>query len=239
MQYHTLVTGLSKEHFTANTGGLGTVPTLMEDSNNQRSVGEGLAGKHGGEDRSRGQVVIVSGAAAAKPSSGNLLFMRQDATRPATATVRSGLRATLNLTLVDDAQGRRDGGLFHIIVGILTPPDFCNNTIRAAGLSGSDHALKRTNLWPVLDGASNVTCLGPTDEAFKRAGTLQRGLNEADLADALKFHTLSEVAYSDFPYDGQGFTSLQNMTVRFKVKGTGTEQEIWFNNANVVDANVL
>lgn len=241
IQYHTLVSRLTKKNFTANIAGLGTVPTLLQDSNNQRSVGSGLAARYGGQDRSRGQVVFVSGTASFKPSdsSGDLLLSRQDAS-PDTQSIRSGLGSTANLTLVDDDQGTWDGGSFHIIDNILTPPDLCNITIRAEGLSDLELGLNRTGLWPVLDGASNVTCLAPTNEAFKNGGSPQRGLSEPDLADALKFHTLPEVAYSDFLTDGQEFTSLGNMTVRVRVKREGAEQpEIWFNNAKVVDANVL
>lgn len=49
------------------------------------------------------------------------------------------------------------------------------------------------------------------------------------------FHTLPEVAYSNFLTDGMKFTSLQNATVTVTVK----DNQIWFNDAKVIQPNVL
>lgn len=85
-----------------------------------------------------------------------------------------------------------------------------------------------------------MTCLGPSDAAFKAAGNPDRELDRTALTSAMLSHTLNEVAYSDFLYDGQEFTTLQNGTVRVRIDDPeGGNRTIYFNNAKVVNANVL
>jgi hypothetical protein len=50
---------------------------------------------------------------------------------------------------------------------------------------------------------------------------------------------LPEVAYSDYLYNGQEFRTLQNGTVRVRVEGEGQGRSVWFNNAKLINANVL
>ena len=99
--------------------------------------------------------------------------------------------------------------------------------------------MNRSGLWSALDSHPNITCLGPSNNAFSTAGNPDATLNQTALQGALLFHTLPEVAYSDYLYDGQEFTSLQNMTVKVSIKGEGNDKQIYFNNAKVLDANVL
>ncbi|KAF2475794.1 FAS1 domain-containing protein [Lindgomyces ingoldianus] len=233
VQYHTLVSSLNKDNFTSGSGA--TTPTLLVDKQyNNRSVGTSMAAKYGGAERSSGQVVFI------KQTSGSTSkFRLSRQAGGSTESVRSGLSSSVNMTALDDSENTWKGGKFHIIDGLLTPPDLCATTIRGAGLSSLDNALNRTSLWGALDGTANLTCLGPNNEAFKSAGNADSTLNTTDLTGAILFHTLPEVAYSDYLSDGQEFKSLQNMTVRVKVEGEGSERQIWFNNAKVVDANVL
>lgn len=238
MQYHTLVSDLSSDNFTSSgTRGL-TAPTMLKDSAyNNRSSGLGLEAKFGGLERARGQVVFIQSAGEASSPNSFKLMNRQ--TQPQNAGVRSGLASTVNLQTLDADQGSWDGGRFHIIDGLLTLPTTCATTIRTAGLTNLDNALNRTSLWKALDGSKNVTCLGPDNAAFKAAGNPDSALNATTLTGALLYHTLPEVAYSDYLFDGQEFKSLQNGTVRVRVDESGGNRAIWFNNAKVVNANVL
>ncbi len=237
IQYHTMVSNLTKSDFNNNGGGQGlTVPTMLNSVNNNRSVGISMAARYGGATKAGGQVVFVKGDSG---SPGRLRLMsRQDnpnGGQPAN-TVRSGLSSNVGITAID---GVWNGGIFHIIDGLLTPPTLCSTTIRSAGLSSLDLALNRTQLWNSLDSTNNITCLGPNNAAFSNSGSPDSKLNTTALSGALLFHTLPQVAYSDYLYDGQEFKSLQNMTVRVKIVGSGSSKTIYFNNAKVLNANVL
>jgi uncharacterized surface protein with fasciclin (FAS1) repeats len=238
VQYHTLATNLTKQNFTSGeVGGSGTtVPTLMDTSNNNRSVGTSLAAKYGGVEKAKGQVVFIK--ANTGTSGSKFLLSRQSS--DSGSSIRSGLSSNVNLTVLDDSQNTWDGGRFHIIDSLLTPPDLCKTTIRDAGLVNLDRMLNRSGLWTALDGGQNLTCLGPNNAAFDAAGNPDEKFSENDLVKAVHFHTLPQVAYSDFLEDGMEFETLEsNMTVRVKVEGEGEQRQIWFNNAKVVDANVL
>lgn len=237
LQYHTLVSSLSVTNLTDGGKSGFTTPTLLTDAaSNNRTVGPALAAKFGGAARASGQVVFIKSAESAGPKRRFLLSSRQSA---AQNTIRSGLSSTVLLTALPDAEATWAGGRFHIVDALLTPPQMCSRTIRAAKLTGLDNALNRSGLWNALDSSKNVTCLGPNNKAFVDAGSPDAKLNVSTLSGALLFHTLPEVAYSDFLSDGMEFQSLQNMTVRVKVEGEGQARQVWFNNAKVVDANVL
>ncbi|KAH8724155.1 FAS1 domain-containing protein [Phaeosphaeriaceae sp. PMI808] len=235
MQYHTLVSSLSKDNLSSESAGAGfTVPSMLSTQNNNRSVGISMAARFGGPQRANGQVVFIRSTGM---GSSRFLLSRQNG-KPQNS-IRSGLSSDLNLQALDGDQGVWDGGRFHIVDGLLTPPQLCTRTIRNANLTFLDNALNRSELWPTLDGSKNVTCLGPNNQAWIKAGNPDSTLNTTVLSDAIKFHTLPEVAYSDYLYNGQEFKTLQNSTVRVRVEGTGANKNIWFNNAKIVDANVL
>ncbi|KAJ4993714.1 Fasciclin-like arabinogalactan protein-like protein 6 [Stagonosporopsis vannaccii] len=238
VQYHTLVSDLKSENFTsARSTGL-TAPTMLKDSrSNNRSSGVQLAAKFGGPERARGQVVFIQSAGQA--SAPNLFKLMNRQSSPQNAGVRSGLGSIVNLQALNAEQGTWDGGSFHIVDGLLTLPTTCARTIRNAGLASLDNAGNRTLIWGRLDGTKNVTCLGPSNNAFQAAGNPDTALNETELTDVILFHTLPEVTYSDFLVDGQEFKSLQNGTVRVRIEENDGDRTIWFNNARVIDANVL
>ncbi|KAJ4362265.1 hypothetical protein N0V83_010358 [Neocucurbitaria cava] len=237
VQYHTLVSNLTTQDMDNGGNGL-TVPTMLNNAvNNDRSAGVSLAGRFGGVARASGQVVFISSANSGA-SKRFRLMSRQNAGQPP-STIRSGLSSNVGIQAVDGNEGVWDGGRFHIVDGFLTPPTTCATTIRSAGLVNLDNALNRSSLWSALDGGKNLTCLGPNNAAFGAAGSPDATLNTTALTDALHFHTLPEVAYSDYLYDGQEFQSLQNATVRVKIVGEGSTRQIYFNNAKLLDANVL
>lgn len=237
IRYHTLVSNFTQENFTnVDTKGT-TTPTMLRDSpNNNRTTGISLAAKFGGPERARGQVVFIQAAGSAA-SPNRFLLSRQST--PQNAGARSGLASTVNVRALDANEGTWDGGSFHVVDGLLTLPTTCARTIRTVGLASLDNALNRTKLWPALDGTKNVTCLGPSNAAFSAAGNPHTALNETALISAILYHTLPEVAYSDFLVDGQEFKSLQNGTVKVKVEEKDGNRTIWFNNAKVINANVL
>ncbi|KAF2489441.1 FAS1 domain-containing protein [Lophium mytilinum] len=183
--------------------------------------------KIGSADRSSGQVLFVSSAS----SSGAKLRVRQGGS--GTNPVKSGLDASVNMTIVND--GAFDGGNFHILDGILTLPASCSKTVRNSKLTALDNALNRTGIWPTLDHAQNITCLGPNNNAFSSAGNADSTLNVSALTNALLFHTIAQPLNSSFLTDGMEFTTLSINTVRVFIKG----KDIYFNNAKVVDANLL
>ncbi|KAF2628157.1 FAS1 domain-containing protein [Macroventuria anomochaeta] len=239
LQYHTLVSNMNQDNFTSvGTKGI-TAPTMLKDSPaNNRTTGASLGAKFGGAERARGQVVFIQSAGQASSPTRFKLMSRQSSD-PQNAGIRSGLASTVNLQTLDANQGTWDGGSFHIVDGLLTLPTTCARTIRSAGLASLDNAFNRTRLWSALDGSKNVTCLGPSNAAFQAAGNPDTVLNATALTGALLYHTLPEVAYSDFLVDGQVFKSLQNGTVRVRVEESEGERTIWFNNAKVINANVL
>ena len=236
------MTNLSAETFKSDGGSGGaTIPTLMNNIDyNNRSAGVALAAKYGGPDRAAGQVVFVQPSGSS--SSGKRSFIlsnRQQDAGSSTSSIRSGLNSIVNVTTLSDKDSLWEGGRYHIIDGLLTPPDTCKKTIRGVGLASLDNALNRTGMWDALDGTANLTCLGPSNDAFKAAGSPDVNANETVLSDAIKFHTLPEVAYSDFLVDGQTFKTLGNLSVKVTIQGSGANRQIWFNNAKVLNANVL
>lgn len=239
VQYHTLVSNLTKQDFgNGGTEGI-TVPTMLNNArDNNRSVGVSMASRFGGEGKAAGQVVFIKGDDSGSPGRFRLMSRENNGGQP-DSSVRSGLSSNVGILPIEGSEGVWDGGRFHIVDGLLTPPTTCASTIRAAGLVNLDLALNRSSLWSALDGSKNITCLGPSNDAFINAGNPQSVLNESALTGALLFHTLPEVAYSDYLYDGQEFRSLQNFTVRVSISGESSNKEIRFNNAKVVEANVL
>jgi uncharacterized surface protein with fasciclin (FAS1) repeats len=87
----------------------------------------------------------------------------------------------------------------------------------------------------VLDHFKNVTCLGPSDKAFRDAGNPDSKANVSALTSALAFHTIPMPLYSNFLKDGQTFKTLSNQTVRITIKSGA----IYFNDAKVTQMNVL
>jgi uncharacterized surface protein with fasciclin (FAS1) repeats len=102
-------------------------------------------------------------------------------------------------------------------------------------LTALNRALDRADLSSTLDHLRNITCIAPTDEAFRNAGSPDASATADELTSALTYHTLTEPLYTNFLQDGQEFTSVSNVTVRVTVNTTG----IWFNDAKLITTNVL
>lgn len=93
----------------------------------------------------------------------------------------------------------------------------------------------RTGHLSVLDHINNVTCLGPSDQAFLQAGSPDTKANVSALSSELEFHTIPGVLYSNFLQDGQTFTSLSNQTIR----ATFQDGAIFFNDAKAIQLNTM
>ncbi|PGH03021.1 hypothetical protein GX51_04339 [Blastomyces parvus] len=223
LRYHVLSRSLpTAQVLTAPPGRL-VIPTeLIEEKYNNRSAGPALELENETGDNNDGQVVIMSLQSAA----GTRKRQQEE------LDVLSGLHRTVKMTLLD---GEWDGGLFHMVDGLLTLPKVCTETIENQDLTSLTRALKRASLGPVLDTLRNVTCIGPTDDAFEQAGSPDEKADPRDLIKALTFHTLTEPVYTNFLVDGQTFTTVSNDTIQVTINVTG----IFFNDARLIKQNVL
>jgi len=223
-QYHILNGNLTSQDFLHAEGI--TVPTgLTGPTYDNRTAGDALISSGATTGNHDGQVVFIA------PNTTSTSFSTRQLDSGG-AFVQSGLGHQVNLTAVD---GVWDGGAFQIVDGFLTLPEVCTETIQKWGLSSLDASLNRTGLSSVLDHINNVTCLGPTDQAFLDAGSPDTKANVSALTSALAFHTIPMPLYSNFLEDGQTFTSLSNDTVRV----TFRDGAIYFNDAKVTQLNVL
>lgn len=238
-KYHVLVAPLTSDNFSAAsspqaaTSGL-TVPTFLKDELfNNRSAAPELTAKFGPD--ATGQVIFFQ----RDPIQDRVLRIRQSVGGGSAGSVslRSGLAATVNLTTVD---GTFSLGRWQVIDSVLTPPANCSSTARnsasiSPNLTGLDKALNKAGLWDTLDRSSNVTCLAPTTAAFNAAGNPEDKLDASALTNALLFHTLPLVTYTNFMADGQIIKSLSGELVKITLK----DNDIFFNDAKVVAKNVL
>jgi len=225
-QYHILAAQMTSKNFTSSKSGI-VVPTLLREKlYNNRTAGQALVNTFGAA-AAEGNVVYVS----PDPISKAKLKIRQSSP---SVNIRGGLGATSSISAID---GEFNGGAFQIIDTILSPPAPCSNTIRtlSASLTNLDNALNRSGLYPTLDTSPNVTCLAPNNAAFQAAGNADATLNGTDLSDALLFHTLPLVTYSNYLLDGQVIKSLAGLDITVKV----VDGNIYFNDAKVISPNVV
>ncbi|SPJ80348.1 uncharacterized protein FTOL_08740 [Fusarium torulosum] len=226
--YHTLSASLVSSDFD-NPRGL-SVPTMLDDSQfNNRSAGPQIQSQFGKD--AGGQVVFAS----KEKNIGKRA--NKDLTGP-TVTLRAGLAQNVRMTAVDGSWGAKNVNSFQVIHKVLQPPRSCSvtvHTVKDSRLDALNVALIKAQLWPALDASRNVTCLAPSTQAFKDAGNPNIALSKQDLTGALLAHTLDEVTYSNYLRDGQVIGTLNNTEVRVSIRGN----DIFFNNAKVIEANVL
>jgi uncharacterized surface protein with fasciclin (FAS1) repeats len=80
-----------------------------------------------------------------------------------------------------------------------------------------------------------LTCLAPTDQAFRTASNLSLTGSIGSLEYALKFHTIRGSQYTPSLQDGQIFTSEANTTIKVTVK----DNRVYFNDAQVIRSNAI
>ncbi|POR31817.1 Uncharacterized protein TPAR_07981 [Tolypocladium paradoxum] len=224
--YHILSASLKSSDFDDDRGM--AIPTLLqEEKYNNRTAGPELMREFG--NGATGQILFAS-------SSNSSSRMRRQSTSP-TVMLRAGLGQDALMRAVDGAWGPNKVNSFQIIDSVLIPPKPCSVTIRSSKdiLSGLDAALNKTGLYPTLDTTPNVTCLAPSTSAFREAGNPQEALSKIDLTGALLHHTLKEVTYTNYLEDGMVLGTFNNTKVRVRIM----DDDIYFNNAKVIEANVL
>ncbi|KAL2671549.1 hypothetical protein Neosp_014139 [[Neocosmospora] mangrovei] len=225
--YHIMAASLQSSDFDDPKGK--TVPTLLQSEEfNNRTAGPDLVQDFG--KQATGQVVFAS-----KVDQSDKKEKRQDI-KGDEVNLRSGLAQDVKMTAVDGKWGPKGANTFQVVNSVLLPPRPCSVTVRTVTakddrLEGLDKALNATGLWPALDHSKNVTCLAPSTKAFEDAGELSK----EELTGALLAHTLDEVTYTDYLTDGMVIGTLNKTTVRVFIKG----DDIYFNNAKVIKANVL
>ncbi|KAH7182376.1 FAS1 domain-containing protein [Fusarium flagelliforme] len=243
--YHILSASLTASDFEGDRGL--SIPTLLQDALfNNRSAGPQIQSQFGKE--ASGQVIF-----ALKQDGKDKRQQKDDMGGP-NVMIRAGLAQDIKMTAVDGSWGAKDVNSFQVVDKVLSPPRSCSNTvhtIKDPRLDALDAALIKAQLWKALDHSKNVTCLAPSTEAFKNAGNPDIKLSKQDLGGAILYvnnptathmltwlnraHTLDEVTYSNYLRDGQVIGTLNNTKVRVSIQG----EDIFFNNAKVIEANVL
>jgi transforming growth factor-beta-induced protein len=181
-RYHVLVSNVSTSDYASALGLV--VPTLLnEEKFNNRTAGAALKAQFG--DDATGQVLYFSKDPIPTVS-------KRDDLENAIVNVRAGLEQTAKIKVVDGTWGVSGSNKFQIVDKVLIPPMPCSTTIQSpetvdasSKLKALDDALVKTQLYPALDTAKNVTCLAPSTNAFQAAGNPQESLNSTDLTQAL------------------------------------------------------
>ncbi|KAF5984881.1 transforming growth factor-beta-induced ig-h3, partial [Fusarium coicis] len=225
--YHSMAASLSSTDFDKSRGL--SVPTLLKSEEfNNRTAGPQIQSQFG--NSADGQVVFASRERKGKRADGDI--------SGAIVNLRAGEEQNIKMTAVDGSWGEKNASRFQIVDKVLLPPLSCSKTVQAADdkrLTALNGALIKAGLWPALDASKNVTCLAPSTQAFKDAGSPDVELSKEDLGGALLAHTLDEVTYSNYLRDGQVIGTLNKTEVRVRI----IDDEIYFNNAKVIEANVL
>ncbi|KAH8881587.1 FAS1 domain-containing protein [Thozetella sp. PMI_491] len=227
LQYHVMAANMTTQDFNADQGIV--VPTLLKDqAHNNRTAGAALKNQYG-DDAAQGQLIFAQKASSAPSKS----RVKKAIVSPQRAPLSGGKAQGAVMLLVD---GQWSGGSFQIIDTLLIPPTACSQTVRSdANLSSLDNALNRTSLWSTVDHLSNITCLGPSANAFKNAGNADSNLSPAQLSEALLNHTIATPLYSPYLIDGMVIPSMGKMNITVTIQG----DDIWFNDAKVIQPNVL
>ncbi|GKU10866.1 unnamed protein product, partial [Fusarium langsethiae] len=205
--YHILSASLTSSDFEEPRGF--SIPTLLQNSQfNNRSAGPQIQSQFGkGAD---GQVIFASKRDRNdKRADGEL--------GGPNVILRAGLAQNVKMTAVDGSWGTNNSNSFQIVDKVLSPPRSCSNTvhtIKDPRLTALNVALIKARLWHALDTSRNVTCLAPSTQAFKNAGSPEVKLSKPDLTGALLAHTLNEVTYSNYLRDGQVVGTLNKTEVR-------------------------
>ncbi|KAF9774424.1 hypothetical protein IL306_007583 [Fusarium sp. DS 682] len=225
--YHIMAASLSSADFDESRGL--SVPTLLKsEAFNNRTAGPQIQSQFGSD--ADGQVVFAKRERKGKRADG--------AVSGAIVNLRAGEEQNIKMTAVDGSWGAKNASRFQIVDKVLLPPISCSNTVEAAKderLDALNGALIKAGLWPALDAAKNVTCLAPSTQAFKDAGSPDVELSKKDLGGALLAHTLDEVTYTNYLRDGQVIGTLNKTEVRVSIIG----DDIFFNNAKIIEPNVL
>ncbi|KAK6524807.1 hypothetical protein TWF281_011705 [Arthrobotrys megalospora] len=109
-------------------------------------------------------------------------------------------------------------GLIHVVDGFLTLPTNCSKTIEYQGAERLVGYIKRLGLLDGLDSYPGATCFAPSDEAIEKALPVLMNMTDAQIIDAIKFHTLLSAFYTPDLQDGQKIeTSLPGTSITVNI----------------------
>jgi len=144
--------------------------------------------------------------------------------------IESGLKSAINIVSPDVVY---NNGLIHVVDGLLTFPTNCSKTIKKEGAAKLVEIIDRVHLLDTLDNTPGVTCFAPSDEAITKALPVLQKLTDAEVVDAIKFHTLTDCFYTSDFVDGQMFPSVLGPNVTVNIR----DGEYFFNGVRARSVN--
>ncbi|KAJ6263613.1 hypothetical protein Dda_2181 [Drechslerella dactyloides] len=151
--------------------------------------------------------------------------------KDAAVEVKSGIGESVRIV---QSNIQFDQGQFHVVDGLLTLPINCSKTIARRGAERLVTYIGRVNLLDALDGTPGATCFAPSDAAIESALPVLMNLTDAELVDAIKFHTLLDPYYTKDLTDGQLVeTALAGRSVRVNIVG----EDYYFNGVKAITTN--
>jgi transforming growth factor-beta-induced protein len=128
-----------------------------------------------------------------------------------------------------------DGGILHLVDGVLTLPQSPITTATAAGLNSFVERLNATGLTKTLESFTDVTIFAPTDMAFNANSSNLAALSTEEVANVLSYHVVKGVEYSTGLKDGQILPTKQGRNLKVKISGG----DVYINDAKVVKTDFL
>ncbi|KAF3089644.1 hypothetical protein TWF569_010696 [Orbilia oligospora] len=152
-------------------------------------------------------------------NSGQVVYGTQKVTeekKAAAIEIKSGVEGGAVQIVKQDVTFNQ--GLIHVVDGFLTLPTNCSKTIQHQGAERLVTYIKRLGLLNTLDSYPGATCFAPSDAAIERALPVLMNMTDAQLIDAIKFHTLLEAYYTPDLKDGQVIeTSLAGASITVNI----------------------
>ncbi|KAM4062092.1 fasciclin domain-containing protein [Hirsutella rhossiliensis] len=127
-----------------------------------------------------------------------------------------------------------DGGVVHVVDGVLEIPKDLAETASAAGLSAVAEALTKADLVAPLTWAKDVTIFAPSNEAFEAVASATKNMSVESLKKVLQYHVLPNVvAYSSSFEDG-AVKTFEGTEINVSVK----DGNVYVNGAKVITPDV-
>ena len=120
--------------------------------------------------------------------------------------------AVSNSATVTTADIEAVNGTIHIIDDVLIPPTIVDRAARLGNFNTLLGAATRAGLADVLSGEGTFTLFAPTDEAFTAAGIDPGTIDEAALANVLRYHVLGTIVGSGDIAAGASYATTLNTT---------------------------
>jgi transforming growth factor-beta-induced protein len=92
-----------------------------------------------------------------------------------------------------------------------------------------------TGLFKTIEELKDITIFAPTNTAFDNSASILSQLTTEKISNALTYHVVKGVQYSNGIRDGQILPTVQGGSLKVKINGG----IVYINNAKVVKADVL